>query len=150
MKDEKEVLEKAEDELIKKINETFKKMVGEGEHLEILKIKGKDQLISLLESILGEDKERDKIVKCMPCLLDAFKKTCAKLKGDHISYAGAVSIATLMAVISKDIMTMETKYSDRLTATLLKFAELVDILDEKELRGIKAREYLAALEKENA
>lgn len=149
-KDKRETsLQEAEDELIKKLNKKFEEMVGEGEHLEIIKIRGKDQLLSLIDAVLGEDKDRDKIVKCMPCLLDSFKSVCARLRGDHIAYAGAVAMATLMTIIEKDVTSRKTEYSDRFTATLLKFAEIVDIIDSKELSGIKAREYLKALDKDD-
>lgn len=69
-----------------------------------------------------------KIVKCLPCIEKTFAQLSEIKEGkDVVALAGQASIRVLIRCIENDIRNLNTDYTERLLATLLKFVELVGL-----------------------
>jgi len=139
----------------KQIKESLKKFLEEkskelGDDVKfggIISVGNKRELLDLVEEIARssgsrEDGDRIKVLECLPCLAKTFARIYARLRGDPIAYTGALTVSLLNCVMRLDASSNGRQYCDGLTLTLLKFAELMDLLDEPELKRISAREYM--------
>jgi hypothetical protein len=134
-------------EEIRRLSESIKRVIEKktGQRIELLggmEITD-EKLVSLLKEFIDGDDDRNKVFKCMPCLTESFKRLSKKLNGDPVAYAGAIALATLQAVIRRDVDSknkiIECTYTKALTITLLKFCETMHLLEDEELENIRAK-----------
>ena len=130
--------EKTAKELEDFLEEKIKEVTGGKIDLKVMPI-NRETAYKLLDELTGS-KDLLKISECLPCLLNAFMDLTRKhARGDY--YCGAVVIATLMTCMVHDIENRTDRYTKGLTLTLLKFADVFNIIDTLELKKIKAKEF---------